>query len=326
MRKLWIILLMAALVISFGPFGAAHPDRAKADEIRIATQPIPHYAPIFVAKQKKWVDEELKKAGSPAVKWTSFSAGPPINESFAAGQQDIGFMGDTPAIIAKAAGINTRVIGITADGPGSLAVVVPVNSSIKSPRDLRGKKVSVVKGSYAHHLLVLVLQKGGLTINDIQLINLSQADTATAIANGNVDAAAIWEPLITTLESKGLVRVLADGTGIKQGVLVIVAAQDFLNKHRDQARAILRAYQRGATFIRSNPKEAARLISGDVNLPPDLLLKVFAKFNYAPAIHANDIQELKESEAFMRSAGLIKAPVDIDRFADLSIGRESGLK
>jgi sulfonate transport system substrate-binding protein len=306
----------------------ALPAFVAADEIRIATQPIPHYSPIFVAKQKKWIEEELKKAGFSAVtvKWASFAAGPPINESFAAGQQDFGLLGDTPAIIAKSAGINTRVVALTSDGPKSLAVVVPTNSSIKSPKELKGKKVAVVKGSYAHHLLVLVLQKGGLTTGDIQLINLSQADIATAIANGNIDAAAIWEPLITSLETKGIARVLADGTGIKKGVLVLVVSNDFLQKHRDQTKAVLRAYQRGADFIKSNPKDAAQLIATDVSLPSDLLLKVFTKFNYNPAIRNDDIEELKKSEAFMKSTGLIKTAVNINDFVDTGIGRESGLK
>jgi sulfonate transport system substrate-binding protein len=300
---------------------------AAAEEIRIATQPIPHYAPIFVAKQKKWLEEELAKVGAkPAIKWTSFTAGPPINESFAAGQQDIGFLGDTPAIIGKAAGIDTRIIGLTSTGPKSLAVIVPAKSGIRSPKDLKGKKVAVVKGSYAHHLLVLVLEKGGLTTNDIELINLSQADIATAIINGNIDAAAVWEPLISKLETQGAVRVLADGTGIKKGELVIIATDAFVSKHREQTKALLRAYQRGAKFIKSNPKEAAQLIAADVNLPPDLLLKVFAKFDYHPAIQLDDIAELKKSEAFMRSAGLIKVQVNIDAFADVRLTRESGIR
>ncbi|MGC9966009.1 MAG: aliphatic sulfonate ABC transporter substrate-binding protein [Geobacteraceae bacterium] len=300
---------------------------AAADEIRIATQPIPHYAPIFVAKHKEWLEEELAKAGAkPVIKWASFSAGPPINESFAAGQQDIGFLGDTPAIIGRAAGIDTRIIGLASNGPESLAVIVPTKSNIKSPKDLRGKKAAVVKGSYAHHLLVLVLQKEGLTVNDIDLINLSQADIATAIVNGNIDAAAVWEPIITKLESEGAVRVLTDGTGIKKGILVIIATNDFAGKHREQTKALLRAYQRGAQFIESNPKEAAQLIAGDVNLPADLLLKVLAKFDFHPAIHADDIDEIKASEAFMLSAGLIKTPVNIDAFVDVDLARESGIK
>ncbi|CAG0934273.1 partial Putative aliphatic sulfonates-binding protein, partial [Rhodocyclaceae bacterium] len=154
MNRIFSYLAVAVLATLLGGMAAV----AGASEIRIATQPIPHYAPIFVAKQKKWVEEELAKVGAkPALKWTSFAAGPPINESFASGQQDIGFLGDTPAIIGKAAGINTRIIGLTSTGPRSLAVIVPSASKIRSPKELKGKKVAVVKGSYAHHLLVLVL-------------------------------------------------------------------------------------------------------------------------------------------------------------------------
>jgi sulfonate transport system substrate-binding protein len=298
-----------------------------ADEIRIATQPSPFSAAILVAKHKGWVEEELAKVGAkPAIKWTSFAAGPPMNESFAAGQQDIGIIGDTPAIIGKSAGIDTRVIGITASGPKSLAVIVSTKSGIKSPKELKGKKVAVVKGSYAHHLLVLILQKGGLTTNDIEFINLSQADIATAITNGNIDAAAVWEPLITKLESQGVARVLADGTGIKKGALVIVATGDFVSKNREQAKAFLRAYKRGAKFIKDQPKEAARITAADFNLPPEQLVRVLAKLHFHPAIQADDVEELKKSEAFMRTAGLIKSAVNIDSFTDLSLTKEIGRK
>jgi len=298
------------------------PGPAAANELRIATQPIPHYAPIFVAKQKKWLEEELAKAGAkPVVKWTSFAAGPPMNESFAAGQQDIGLLGDTPAIIAKAAGINTRIVGLTSSGPKSLAVIVPITSKIRTPKDLKGKKVAVVKGSYAHHLLVLVLQKGGLTTRDVELINLSQADSATAIVNGNIDAAAVWEPLITRLEGQRAVRVLADGSGIKKGVLVIIATNDILTRHREQVKAFLKAYQRGARFIAANPREAAKLIAAEVNLPADQLLRVLAKFDFNPGLHKDDIEEIRKSEAFMRSTALIKTQVNIDAFVDTSLTR-----
>jgi len=314
MKRVYRVVLAILVTNLLGTSGLV---LAADNELRIATQPIPHYAPIFVAKHKKWLDEELAKTGArPTVTWTSFAAGPPMNESFAAGQQDIGLLGDTPAIIAKSAGINTRIIGLTSSGPKSLAVIVPVKSNIRTAKDLKGKKVAVVKGSYAHHLLVLVLQKGGLNINDIQFINLSQADILTSIQNGNIDAAATWEPVITKLENQGAARVLADGTGIKKGVLVIIASNDVITKKREQAKAFLKAYQRGAQFIKSNPKEAANLISGDVNLSTDLLLKVLAKFDFQPAIQADDILELKKSEAFMYSAGIIRSHVPIDSFID----------
>ena len=312
-----IRLSIIAAVAALGLFA---PGAARADEIRIATQPIPHYAPIFVAKKKGWLDEELAKAGAPETKWASFAAGPPINESFAAGQQDIGFLGDTPALIGRAAGIDTRVIGITSVGPKTLAVIVAAGSPIKTPADLKGKKVAVTKGSYAHHLLALVLQQGGLGFGDIEQINLPNGEVPTTLIKGDIDAGAVWEPVLTKFRNQGAIRVLADGTGIKAGLLVIIASGDFVSKKPEQVKALLRAYQRGADYIRSNPKEAAELITADTNLSPDLLQQVFANFDYAPPVDNAAVDEIKKSEAFMRGIGLIRNPVDVEAFVARGLG------
>ena len=282
--------LRLAIVAVIAALGLLSPGAARADEIRIATQPIPHYAPIFVAKHKGWLVEELAKAGAPEIKWASFAAGPPINESFAAGQEDIGFLGDTPALIGRAAGIDTRIIGITSTGPKTLAVIVAANSPIKTPADLKGKKVAVTKGSYAHHLLALVLHQGGLGFGDIEQINLPNGEVPTTLIKGDIDAGAVWDPVLTKFRNQGAIRVLADGTGIKAGLLVIIASGDFVTKKPEQVKALLRAYQRGADYIRTNPKEAAELISADTNLAPDLLQQVFANFVYAPPVDEAAVQ------------------------------------
>lgn len=322
MKRFNLAALLATAALALG----LSTPTAAANEIRIATQPIPHYGPIFVAKHKKWLDEELAKAGSPTIKWASFAAGPPINEAFAAGQQDIGFLGDTPALIGKAAGIDTRVIGITASGPKSLAVVVGANSTIKSAKELKGKKVAVTKGSYAQHLLALVLEQGGLSFSDVELINLPNGDIPNALITGSIDAGAVWEPIISKFEAQKVIRVLADGSGIKSGVLVIIAANDFLTKQPDQVKALLRAYQRGADYIKANPQEAAKLIASEVNLTPELLQQVFAKFDYTPTIHADDASEIRKSEAYQRKVGLTRAAVDVERWLDRQPGIKAGLK
>ena len=299
---------------------------ASADEIRLAAQPIPCYAPIFVAKKKGWLEEELAKVGAhPTIQLVTFAAGPPINESFAAGQQDFGFLGDTPAIIGKSVGLETSLIGKSSVGPKSLAVVVATNSPLASPADLKGKKVAVTKGSYAHHLLALVLQQGGLGFSDIELINLPNGDIPGALIAGSIDAGAVWEPIITKFEAQKAIRVLADGTGIKTGVLALIASTDFVKKKPEQTQALLRAYARGAAWIKSNPQEAAELVTADVNLQPDLLVKVFAKFDYSPALTDQDVAELKKSAAFMKEVGIIKTAVDIDAFADRGVAKAARL-
>lgn len=338
MKKLFSVLILLTLLLTAGcgtgtgakPETGTKQESGKssgieAKEIRVATQPIPHYAPIFVAKQKGWLEEELAKTGV-AVKWTSFAAGPPMNESFAAGEQDVGFMGDSPAIIAKSAGQDTRIVGLTSTGPKALAVVVPKDSKLTSTQELKGKKVAVVKGSYAHHLLSLVLQNNGLTTNDIQFINMPQADIGTALNKGDIDAGAIWEPLITKLEDQGVARVLVDGTGIKKGLLVIISTNDFATKNPELVKTFLKVYQRGQEFIKTNPQEAAKLITSEVKLSPEQLVKVLAKFDFDPGLHADDIEEIKKSEEFMRGAGITKSPVDINTFVDSSYAQGAGIQ
>ena len=332
MKKIAYVLLAIWSLLLIAGCGADKESGAKeqtagitAKELRIATQPAPLIAPIFVAKKNGWLEEELKKAGV-TVKWSSFDAGPPMNESFAAGQQDIGFLGDSAAIIPRAAGQDLRIVGLAAAAPKGLAIVVPQNSSIASPKDLKGKKVAVVKGSFAHHLLVLVLKDNGLTVNDIQFINMTQADIATALAKGDIDAGAIWEPLITRLEDQGVAKVLVDGTGIKKGLLVIVANNDFASKNPEIVKAFLKAYQRGSDYIKSNPQEAAKLIADEVKVSPEQLVKILAKIDFSSVVRTEDVQELKIGEEFMRSNGITKSFVDVNAFVDTSYLKAAGIQ
>ena len=297
-------------------FGSAQA----SEEIRIAYQPSPLYAPLFVAKANKWVEEELQKSnlGDVKINWAVFAAGPAINESFAANQQDIGFMGDTPALIGKSVGIDTKIVGLSVSGPRGQALIVGINAPFASPKDLKGKKVAVTKGSFAQHLLVLVLEKAGLNFDDIELINMPPADIPVAIMSGTIDAGVTWEPYITRYENEKAIRVLVDGSGLKKGVQPIIASSDAIKNKRALIEAFLRAYARGADFLRAHPKEAAMLASRESNLSPDLLEKVFAKQDFAPALTDDDVAEFKKTEAYMRAIGLLKKPVDVDVWIDRS--------
>ncbi len=115
-----------------------------------------------------------------------------------------------------------------------------------------------------------------------------------------------------------------DGTGIKKGLLVIVANDNFAVKNPELVKIFLKVYQRSSEFIKANPQEAAELIADEVKLAPDQLVKVLAKFDFEPGIRADDIAELKVSEEFMRTAGIIKTRVDIDSFIDNRYARDVG--
>ena len=73
--------------------------------LNIAIQPVPGYVPLYVLRDKGWLTDALKE-DAVDINFTEFESGPPENKSFAAGQQDIGVMGNVPSISGIAAGQN----------------------------------------------------------------------------------------------------------------------------------------------------------------------------------------------------------------------------
>jgi len=295
-----------------------------AKEVRIATQPSPFAASVFVAKEKGFLSEELKKYNV-SVKWTSFPAGPPMNESFAAGQQDIGILGDVPTIVAKASGQKTKIIANASYGEKTLAVVIKSDSNIKDVKELKGKKVAYVKGSYGHHLLGLVLEKAGLTLNDIESVNLPVADIATAVAKDQVAAGVVWEPSLTKPLKAGQVKILVDGTGIKRNNVFYISKDNFAKDNPKIVEAYVKALNKASEYIKSNPEEAAKAIQPDINLSVDELKSLFPKYIYSPVIEDEDIKELKVVEKFLRDQKLTSNSVNIDEFVDTEYLKSSGL-
>uniref|UniRef100_UPI00333EB198 aliphatic sulfonate ABC transporter substrate-binding protein n=1 Tax=Castellaniella defragrans TaxID=75697 RepID=UPI00333EB198 len=297
-------------------------------EVRIGYAPNTFYAPILVAKQKNWVQEELSAVGStsPTVKWQSFSAGPMMNEAIAAGQLDVIFTGDVPAIIGKSVGFEISLIGISSSGYRSQAGVVLANSPISSVKDIKGKRVATFKGTTAHHLLVLALEEAGLKLSDIELVNLTLPDMNNALLRGEIDAAFLWEPLLSKLELDQSIKVLRDGVGQKNAIAVIEATDSFVTKNRNEAKAVLKAFQKGAELIRRDPDAAAHLIAAELNQPEAIIRHSLDKFTYGPAFSKEIMDALSSTETFLREQNLMRSPVDINRFADHSLLNELEVK
>jgi sulfonate transport system substrate-binding protein len=323
MKSIRLLFRVLAAMLLIGA-----PLQVCSAELRIGYAPNTFYAPILVAKQKKWIEEELAAAGSAptTVKWQSFSAGPMMNEAIAAGQLDVIFTGDVPAILGKATGFEIRLIGISSSGYRSQAGVVLANSPISSVKDLKGKKVATFKGTTAHHLLVLALKEAGLKLSDIELVNLSLPDMNNALQRGDVDAAFLWEPLFSKLELDHSVRVLRDGKGLKNAVAVIEASDDFVAKHRAEAKAVLKAYRRGAELIRHHPEEAAKLVAAELNQPEAIIRRSLDKFIYGPEFSSEIVAALVGTETFLREQRLSRVNVDVERLVDRSLLRELDAK
>jgi len=152
------------------------------------------------------------------VEFVDFTSPLEIVPALAARQLDVGLGAFSATLFnAMARGIDIRLVADKAstspdprNGFGSsLALAIPreyaESGALRDYADLRGKTVaSASKGSAGHILVDTALGKGGLTLADVQDVELAFPDMNAALANKAVDAALQIDPLLTLGEAQGI--------------------------------------------------------------------------------------------------------------------------
>ena len=114
-------------------------------------------------------------------------------------------------------------------------MIVVKDPAIKSVRDLKGKKVAGPKGTILHQLLAAALEKEGMTVKDVQFIQMDLPSGANALAKGSVDAALLAGPAAYNTLASGA-RMLKNGEGLVDATIVIATTEKFLKEYPKAVR------------------------------------------------------------------------------------------
>ena len=322
MKKGLSVVLSFALTASFACTafaGETEADAYSAEVVNIAIQPSAAFVPLYYAKESGWIEDALSEYGVEVV-WNEFESGPPMNESLASGSSDIGVVGDVPIVSAVAAGQDNVLIALTCDAPLSYNLLVSPDSDIESVADLKGKKVATVVGSTAHNLVNKLLGTADLTMQDIELINISAGDVETVLVNGEVDAAAIWEPTVTRLVDKGTAKIIATGEDCGLlGVNGMVARKEFVDENALISRIVAEQFQKGIEALEDPDEEVYAKVAEDLTLDPEQLEAVSQKFAYKVEVEDEDIAGLNDTIEFLVSIGVLTDAFDFAPYVDAMI-------
>lgn len=322
MKKVLSVVLSLSLAASFACTafaGETEADAYTAEVVNIAIQPSAAFVPLYYAKESGWIEDALADYGVDVV-WNEFESGPPMNESLASGSSDIGVVGDVPIVSAVAAGQDNVLIALTCDAPLSYNLLVSPDSDIESVADLKGKKVATVVGSTAHNLVNKLLGTADLTMQDIELINISAGDVETVLVNGEVDAAAIWEPTVTRLVDKGTAKIVATGEDCGLlGVNGMVARKEFVDENPLISRIVAEQFQKGIEALEDPDEEIYAKVAEDLTLDPEQLNAVSQKFDYKVDVADEDIAGLNDTIEFLVSIGVLTEAFDFAPYVNAMV-------
>ncbi|MCD7921575.1 MAG: aliphatic sulfonate ABC transporter substrate-binding protein [Clostridiales bacterium] len=303
---------------------ASEEELNTAAHLNVAIQPSFSYLPLYILRDTGWLEDALEESGYGDIEitFTEFESGPPENESFAAGQQDVGVMGNVPTISGIASGQERTIIGISSVGEKVRAIMVPTDSDITSVDQLEGKTIGLVVGSISQDFLNTALEEYGLSISDVEVINLNNSEQESALVTNQVDAVVTWEPLVTQLEDSGAATVLIDGTGIYPGENSIFGRTEYLQENPEIVLIFMQQYARAAKELINNKESYAEEYADYFGLSVDSALVILENTEIPVVITEESVANLQNTADFLYSAELTTAEVDVASYVDYSYSED----
>lgn len=137
-----------------------------------------------------------------------------------------------------------------------------VRKDIAQIKGLAGQRIGVdVPGTSPHFMLAYLLKKNGMTLSDVTLVSLAPQAAVEALLAGQVDAAQLYEPHLSTVRDhpeRG--KVLLSTRDYPAVLGSLACRRDFLRQQPKLARALVRSWFEALDMIHASPARAHQVM------------------------------------------------------------------
>ncbi|MDO5533299.1 MAG: ABC transporter substrate-binding protein [Propionibacteriaceae bacterium] len=260
-------------------------DTTFTGEARIAFQ---HLASgDLIVKDRGWLESCLPEG---TITWSKADSGGTVVRNFGANAIDLGLIGSSPATRVLSAPLNAEVdvkVIWVQDVIGAAESLVARDSSITSLGGLNGKTIAVPFASTAHYSLQAALTRANmLTGADAPtLLNLEPDAMLAAWQRDEIDAAWVWDPVLTELKANGTVVLTAEQTADEGAPTydLSAATTSFVEANPGFMKTWTALQDLAITEIKDNPDAAAESMAAELGIASDQVKAMMANYNYLSA-------------------------------------------
>ena len=185
---------IALAVVLNGCGDAGLTEGAEGGDVTVSNHPALLFSPPWIAAQ----DQKLfEKQGLNVKQIVGSEGGGTTVRNVVSGGLPIGEVATTAAVTAFMAGADIRIVGGGVASSEDTFWVTRKDEPLDSIEDLEGKEVGYTSpGSVTQGLLALSLERSGVGVDNVKTRSMGGlAEGLTALKNGDIDAAAILEPV-----------------------------------------------------------------------------------------------------------------------------------
>lgn len=261
-KKTLGLLIISVLAFSLFALNACDSSKSKTpsgeslESITLGTYKGDLSSLIWIAEDRGYFAEHGLKVN---INW--YESGVTAMKDLLAGKVD--FATASEFVVARhiVKGDDLRIIASLCKKTDDLKVVARRDRGITQISDIRHKRVGITYRSNAEFFLDLLLTIHNIPLDQVQRVNLLPSDQVMAIPKGELDAAVVWEPFATSmaneLGSNAVIFPAQSAQGyywlllgtedrlkkrhraVQNLMLSLISADEFLKKHRDEARKIV---------------------------------------------------------------------------------------
>ncbi|MDQ0469560.1 ABC transporter substrate-binding protein [Labrys wisconsinensis] len=282
--KLRTILTAAALALAgFSQATAAALEKTSIT-LGVGGKPLFYYLPLTLAERLGYFQEQ-----GLTVEINDFGGGAKALQALIGGSVDAVTGAYEHTIRMQAKQQDIRAVIELGRYPGIvLAVRKDKAETIRSAADLKGATIGVTApGSSTHIFVQYLMAKAGLGTDDASFIGVGGGPSAVAaIQQGQVDAIAHLDPVISKLEALDAIKVLVDtrtaeGTkavfGGTNPAAVLYLKKDFIDANPNTVQALVNAFAKTLRWLeKATPEQVAAAVPEEYWLgDKDLYIKAF---------------------------------------------------
>lgn len=276
------------------------------------------YAPLYLADKKGFFDDH-----GADVDVQFFESKTDSKSALAAGRiQGMSTTVDTH-VMSAASGMDISIVLAldTSDGGDGLSAL----KDIPDIPSLKGHTVALdTSGGASYFWFQYLLQQEGMTLDDVQAVNMSSGDAGAAFVAGEVDAAVTWEPWLSKAKETDNGAVLIDSSETP-GIIVDALAmdKDFAAEYPGTVKAIVEGWYDALAYMESDPDDAYKIMmeyTGDEtaeDLQASMAEVKFYDKDGNAEYYDGEIQDVAKMAADLwLDMGLIDAEPDLDALID----------
>jgi ABC-type nitrate/sulfonate/bicarbonate transport system substrate-binding protein len=246
--------------------------------------------PIFIAAEKGFFsDEELDVTLKP------YTSDKKAMDDMVSGAVDLATVSGTSIVLNSFIREDFLVFATFSHSYDDIKVIGRTDKGIRSPADLKGRKIGTAFATSAHFFSHIYLSEHGMVPSDVTLTDISPDDLTGALQQGRVDAVVIFEPYAYRVQ-KALPdkTVMLPKSQLYRETFNLAAMKRFADAHPGLLRKILRGLERAVTFIRQNREESMALMIRKNNMDENFIVSVWDDFMYQLSLDQSLLTSLED--------------------------------